>query len=302
MEGPSRGPHCHAVTGAGAQVPEDVTPGTPTQRHAPNATAGGCVVGIHHVAFCSSPLRCPGDLQRGGRGAAQGEVGRVQGIWKAQGGSQPLCATAHCSVLGAGCFAQRFLGLWYCWTLAPSGWGAGWPPEIMGTTGQTVQVALSTISPGVQLDMPGEIPGAFEVDRRDWICVQEGVRTVSSRVGHLYRSQGHSGAGLGWGRWWWVLCKAQVEALGHSGVLGPTQPIRLTCPLGDVGGGSFERAFHGSDLHSKPAACLQVSPGDVLGIWTQGLDPDPALGAEAIQSDTVEVPPAGGLVPERVKL
>lgn len=81
----------------------------------------------------------------------------------------------------------------------------------------------------------------------------------------------------------------------------PTQAIRLTCPLGDVGGGGFERAFHSSDLHSKPAACFQVSPGDVLRIWTQGLDPLPALYAKAVQNNVVVVPPAGGLVPARIK-
>ena len=125
---------------------------------------------------------------------------------------------------------------------------------------------------------------------------------MSRKAGQLCRSEGHSGDGLGWGRRRWVLCKAQMEALGHSGVLCPTQPFRLTCPLGDIGGGGFEQAFHSSDLHSKPAACLQVSPGDVLGIWTQGLDPIPALGAEAIQNNAVVVPPTRGLVPAHVKL
>lgn len=125
---------------------------------------------------------------------------------------------------------------------------------------------------------------------------------MSRKMGQLCRSKGHSRDGLRWGRWGWVLCEAQMEALGHGGVLRPTQPIRLTCPLGDVGGGGFEGAFHSSDLHSEPAACLQVSPGDVLGFWTQGLDPIPALGAEAIQNSAVVVPPAGGLVPECVKL
>lgn len=92
VERPSCGPHCHAVAGAGAQVSEGVTPGIPTQHHAPNTTAGGCVIDIHHIAFCSSPRCCPGGLQRRGRGAAQGEVGRGQGIWKARGRqSAPAC-------------------------------------------------------------------------------------------------------------------------------------------------------------------------------------------------------------------
>jgi len=97
VEGPRCGPHRHAVAGAGAQVPEDVTPGIPTQHRAPS-TAGGCVTDFHHVAFCSSPRCCPGGLQRGGRGAAEGEVGRSQGIWKATGDSQPPRAIALRSV------------------------------------------------------------------------------------------------------------------------------------------------------------------------------------------------------------
>lgn len=91
-------------------------------------------------------------------------------------------------------------------------------------------------------------------------------------------------------------CGAQWRALCS------TQPLRLTCPLGDVGGGGFKEAFHSKDLHSKLAACLQVSPGDVLGVLTQGLDPLPAPGGEAVQNSTVVVPPAGGLVPPCMKL
>lgn len=99
MEGPSCGPHCHTVVAARAQVPEDVTPGIPTEYHVPNMTAGGCVIDIHYVAFCSLPHCCPGGLQRGCRGAAQGEVGRGQGIWKATGRqSAPVC---HCLLLNA---------------------------------------------------------------------------------------------------------------------------------------------------------------------------------------------------------
>lgn len=96
------------------------------------------------------------------------------------------------------------------------------------------------------------------------------------------------GSDGGYGARWRALCS--------------TQPLRLTRPLGDVGGGGFEGAFHSKDLQSKLAACLQVSPGDVLGILTQDLDPLPAAGGEAVQNSTVVVPPAGGLVPPCVKL
>lgn len=47
----------------------------------------------------------------------------AKGSGKPQAVSQPLCAITHCSGLRAGCFAQWFLGLWQCWTPAPSSQG-----------------------------------------------------------------------------------------------------------------------------------------------------------------------------------
>lgn len=48
----------------------------------------------------------------------------------------------------------------------------------------------------------------------DWLCLKDGARAVSRKVGPLNRSCGHA---LGWGRWQRVLWKAQVEA--HTGAL-----------------------------------------------------------------------------------
>lgn len=145
----------------------------------------------------------------------QGEVGRSQGIWKATGRqSAPACPHS----LHSATSQSRD------------------PPErSMGTNGLRVQYLQ-----GLQLEMAREIPRAFGVGREDWLCAGEGVRAGSRKVGQLCRSLGHSRDGLGWGRWRCVLCKAQMEALWHSGMLCPTQAIRLTCPLGDIGGGGFK--------------------------------------------------------------
>ena len=168
MEGPSCGPHCHAVAGAGAQVPEDVTRAIPTQHHAPNTTAGGCVIDVHHVAFCSSPRCCPGGLQRGGRRAAQGEVGRGQGIWKATD-SQPLRATAHCSVLFCPVIPCALAMLDSSPQLPVGSGHAGHQRssqrEAWGQMGRQCIWLGAQYPQGLQLDMAGETPRAFEVGR-----------------------------------------------------------------------------------------------------------------------------------------
>lgn len=63
MEGPSCGTHCHAVAGARAQAPQDVTPGISTQHRVPDGSSRRCITNIHHETFCPSTHHCPGHHQ-----------------------------------------------------------------------------------------------------------------------------------------------------------------------------------------------------------------------------------------------
>lgn len=185
MEGPSCGSHCHPVVGTGAQFSESVTPGIRTQHHVPNMTARGWVIDVHHVAFCFSPVCCPGDLQHGGSGAAQGEAGRGQGVWKATGRQSALCVYPLLCPVVPHALAVPQAGLQHP---DGTGWWAGWSPGTLSasslrTNGQTGHTALSTMSPGLAAGHGRGGRTAFQMGSRDVLCVTGGVWALSRKVG-----------------------------------------------------------------------------------------------------------------------